>query len=345
MFFKCKKCNKTWQYPIEKCPECFSLLEKIKPGDSKVVGISKVTTPTLLHPSVPYFTLVLEDDKGNRWVQKSSQEYQIGQEFKKDILINEGAVSICRIKYDFREAMEETICLLGGVALDGNSKVLVLPTLEAPTHPYFRDNTSPQFLEAVFEILSDKGVKPENIRTGGQSFGEMPIEDIAQKSQILESCQKFKIMPFDLSKGVFIKKENNGFNFEIADEALKSDLVISLAALKIGKTSASDNILKLLKKENYLGLKYLHTRKEIKDNLAKIMPKILSLGEANSVQKCNKLTTFLGVSLASFKADNLDRVFGEIVSSVPDEIKELKIESIPVSGRTIEELKYEADKF
>ena len=73
MFFQCPKCNKVWQYPMEKCPECFLDLERIKSKNIKVIGVSKVTIPTMPHPNVPYFVLLLEDENGNKWVHKSEK--------------------------------------------------------------------------------------------------------------------------------------------------------------------------------------------------------------------------------------------------------------------------------
>jgi len=345
MFYRCPKCHRVWQYPIEKCPDCFSALEKIKSEKIKVAGVSKVTTPTHLHPQTPYFVLLLEDKKGNRWVQKSKKEYQIGQEFPEKESRDKNAVSVWRIKYDVSEAIEKTVQLLGGLNLSQNSKVLVLPTLVLPVHSYFRENTSPEFLEAVFKFLLEKGVRLENIRAASQSFDEVPIGAAAQKSQILEVCQKFNILPQDLSQGKFVKKTENEFGFEISEEIFNADLIINLAVLKIGKATAGENILKVLRKENYLGLKYLYSEKEIKENLKKVLPQYLTLGEANFVQKPDKFTTFLGLVLASFNPLNLDRVFGEITMNLSEELRGLKIENIPIAGREIEELKYDAGKF
>ena len=59
-FYQCTKCKKTWQYPLEKCPECFLDLKENKGNTFKVIGVSKVSIPTILHPKTPYFVLVLE---------------------------------------------------------------------------------------------------------------------------------------------------------------------------------------------------------------------------------------------------------------------------------------------
>ena len=151
MFYQCPKCKKIWQYPIEKCPECFLELERKKSEEIKVIGVSKVTIPTMLHPKVPYFVLVLEDEKGNKWVQKSAKEYKIGDLFKVESCTDRGAVAIWRIKYDILEGIEKVVELIGGMNITQDSKILILPTLIAPVHPYFAENTSPQFLENIIK--------------------------------------------------------------------------------------------------------------------------------------------------------------------------------------------------
>jgi len=340
-FFQCPKCKKKWQYPIEKCPQCFEDLIRMRPEKIKVIGVSKSTAPTLFHPFVPYFVLLLEDEKGNRWVQKSQKEYKIGQDFKITPASEKNAVAVWKIKYDILEGLEMVEKLISGIGnLTEKKKILILPSLTIPNHPHLRDNTSPEFLEAVLKFLIEKGAKTEKIKVASQSFDEIPIESTAVKSQLVEICQKFNITPLDLAKGDFLKKEKDGFNFEISKEIFDSDLIINLPILKIGKMSASENILKLIKKENYLGLKYLHPEEEILENLNKVLPNFLTLAEANYVQKPNKLVGFLGLILASFNVLHLDRVFAEITLNTPEELKKIEIKNIPIVGREIEELKY-----
>lgn len=352
MFHQCPKCKRVWQYPIEKCPDCFSVLEKINSKRAKVVGVSRVSIPTIFHSKVPYFVLVLEDEKGNKWVQKSVKEYKIGQEFKIESGQNKNAVAIWRVKYDISEGIEQITQILEEISIKDNSKVLILPTLVLPTHPYLRDNTSPEYLSAVLEFLLGKGVKAENIKIAAQSFNEISVGASAQKSQLLEVCQRFKVLPLDLAETNFVKKEVGNTTFELSEEVFNSDFVLNLPLLKMGRASATENILKFLKKENYLGLKYLYSDKEIIENLilassppsrsGPILPRIFTLAEAEMVQKSDKYTLFLGILLASFNSLNLDRVFFEITQekNLPEILKKIKIESIPILGRKIEEVSF-----
>jgi len=340
MFYQCPECKKIWQQPVGKCPECFILLERMPAGKAKVIGLSKVIIPSLAHPKVPYFAVLLEDETGNRWAQKSFKEYKIGEKFS--VSENGGGdprtVAIWRIKYDIMEAVEKIVGSLGGVEIDGRTKVLIIPALNSPKHSYFAENTSPEFLEETIKFLLAKGALTENIKVGSQSFNDIPIEASAQKSGLLDVCLNFKIMPFDLAKGNFEKKGD----LEIAGEVFKADLIVNLPILKIGQAGSCENLFKFLKKENYLGQKYLYSQKEILGNLKKYLPQVLTIAQADNVQKPDKFVRYLGLALAGFDALAVDRVFNDITSNgpLPEMLSGVKIEEIPVVGRTVEEAKF-----
>ncbi|MBZ9569650.1 hypothetical protein KJA16_01880, partial [Patescibacteria group bacterium] len=156
MFYQCPKCKKNWQYPIEKCPDCFLKLERVSSGKIKVIAVSRVNISTPLHPKAPYFVLLLEDEKGRKWVQKSIKEYKAGSEFKIEKADEDkNAVAIWRVKYDILEAIEKVVSLIGKI--NPVSKTLILPTLIAPRHPYFAQNTSPEVLNQLIKFLIQRG--------------------------------------------------------------------------------------------------------------------------------------------------------------------------------------------
>lgn len=306
-------------------------------------GASKVGITTLLHPTVPYHVLVLEDDQGNFWGHKSEKEYQIGAEFAVEESGDPEAVAVWRVKYDQKEAIGKTLDLVGGLSVAADSKIVVLPTLEKASHSYFRDNTSPEFLAAILELLLEKGAKIENIAVAGQSFGDLPIGAMAQKSGLIAICQKFGIAPLDLSEGEF---EKTG-KFEISKTILTADIFINLALEKMGRASACQNLFCVLKKENYLGQKYLSSEAEIARDLAPLLKKMIVIGEAEFVPRSNKLAVFLGLALASKSALNLDRIFNEIAQSfkIPEIVKDIDLASVPLAGRSIKEVQYQAEIF
>lgn len=319
-------------------------------------GAAKVNIATLFHPNVPYHVLVLEDESGNFWSHKSEKEYDLGDEFEVQANSDPGAVAVWRVKYDHREAIGKALDLIGGTNIAADSKIAVLPTLEKASHSYFRDNTSPEFLSAVLELLADKGVKTENIVVAGQSFGDLPLGNLgtaakggspaaamAQKSGLIAACQKFGITPQDLSEGEF---EKNG-KFEISKTISDADVFINLAMEKMGRAAACENMLRVLKKENYLAQTYLSSEAQIVQELAPLLKNMVVIGEAEFVQRSNKIAVFMGLVLASKSAVNLDRVFGQIAQSlkISEIVKDKPIADIPVVGRSIKEVQYQAEIF
>ncbi|MDD5569186.1 MAG: hypothetical protein PHG23_02120 [Candidatus Pacebacteria bacterium] len=337
--YKCPKCGRIWQYPITLCPYCIIGLDRIESEQFKIIGSSKVSIPTIMHPHVPFSALIVEDENKNKWAFKSAEEKNIGEQMEFTPNDNENAVAIWRVKYDFADTVKKAVELLGGLNLNENSKILILPTLSSLSYSYMRENTSPEFLDGVLKFLFSKNIKPENIKIGSQSFDETPIEAIAQKSGLLGACLKNKITPIDLAKKNFIKLGE----FQISEEAAKADLVLNLSILKIGAAKTTENIFRIMKKENYLSQKYLRSEKEIADELSKILPNSVSLGEAETVQKETGYLVFLGLILASKNHLNLDRVFNAVTAAknLPETIKEIQLGQIPIIGRQIADVKFD----
>ena len=351
MFYQCQNCKKTWQYPLKKCPDCFLELKRMKSEKIKVVGISKTNIPTIYHPETPYFVLVLEDDNGNRWTHKSIKEYKIGDEFALKTVKDKNAVAVWRTKYDNLETIEKLVYLLGGIKIDESSKILILPTLLSPKHPYLAQNTSPQFLESMIKYLLQNNADSKNIKVASQSFGNFAIEASAQKSRLLQVCLESKVNVVDLSKTNFAKKEKNNILFEISEQAFNNDIVINLPIMKLDPKvkirGAAENVLKFLKKESYLSLKYLHDYQKLIAEIHGILPDYLTIAEAETIQKTTGHTALLNLALASFNSFNLDRIFAEItmIENLPERFKSIKIQDIQIVGRQIKELKYDAERF
>ena len=348
-FYKCPKCKKTWQYPLEKCPECFLNLERFESKNLKVIGISRVLIPSPMHSKVPYFVLLLEDENGNKFVQKSMREHKIGDKFEIKASQNKNSVAIWRVKYDLYEAIEKIISLLGGLKVNQNSKILILPTLVSVSHPHLRENTHPEVLRELIKILIEKGAKTENIKVAGQSHSETPIEAMAKKSQILSVCQEQKIEFLDLGKRNFKRIEKGDLVFEVSEEVFKNDLVINLPILKLdsklGVKGAMENLLRFWKKESFLGQKYLYGDEELILKFKNALPEILTIADGTIIPKSTGEAVILDLMLGSFNPLNLDRVFAEIAMiPLPEYLKSIKIEEIPISGREIGEVQWQLEK-
>jgi hypothetical protein len=333
-FFKCSKCERVWQYPLSECPFCLSELKKMPAEKSKVVSVSKVSMPTIRHPQIPYFSAIIEDENQNKWVHKSINEINEGDELVFEKTTDKNAVAIWRFKYDYEEAFSKAIELIGGLNLSGDSKVLILPSLFSANHPYFRENTSPQLLTGVLEFLKNKGVA--NIKIASQSFSELPIEAMADKSGLLKACLENNITPIDLSKTNFVKQGE----FEISEEVQNADIVLNLGMLKAGSAKATENIFRVLKKENYLGQKYLKSEKQIATEMVGVLPNMISIGEAEYIQDREGFISFLGLIFASYNPLNLDRIFNEAIKEekLSDILDGIEASNIQTAGRNLKEL-------
>lgn len=336
-FFKCSKCERVWQYPLSECPFCMVELQRMPSEKSKVVSVSKVSMPTIRHPQIPYFSAIIEDENQNKWVHKSTNEINEGDELVFEKTTDKNAVAIWRFKYDYEEAFLKAVELISGLNLSVDSKVLILPSLFSANHPYFRENTSPQFLSGVLEFLKNKGVT--NIKIASQGFSELPIEAMAEKSGLLKVCLKNNIMPIDLAKTNFIKQGD----FEISEEIANADIVLNLGMLKAGSAKATENIFRVLKKENYLGQKYLKSEKQIASEMINALPNMINVGEAEYIQDREGFIVFLGLIFASYNPLSLDKIFNEIIQekNLTDILDGTEVNNIQTVGRNIKELQFD----
>jgi len=83
MYSHCVTCNKSWNFPVEKCIFCGEIVENVEECSIyKVFGFSEVQVPSVENEKVPYFVYFLIDKKGNKIFRKSFNRYQIGDIFK-----------------------------------------------------------------------------------------------------------------------------------------------------------------------------------------------------------------------------------------------------------------------
>ena len=117
----------------------------------KVIGVTKVSIPSPMHPIVPYNVLLLEDEHGNRMPRKTIKDYSIGDKFIEEKAKTENAVSIVRVKYDVYDAIENALELIN-FNVEKNSKVLVKPSIVFPAYPYQGINTNPKTVDAIITL-------------------------------------------------------------------------------------------------------------------------------------------------------------------------------------------------
>lgn len=82
MIWECKKCNRRWYYPVERCIFCRTNLSEISSTKFIVKGVTEVLIPSSEHDIVPYYELLLEDNFGNLYIRKSFKNFQIGDVIK-----------------------------------------------------------------------------------------------------------------------------------------------------------------------------------------------------------------------------------------------------------------------
>ena len=108
----CEKDNKKWLYPIEKCIYCKGPITKQISRKAKVIGITKVNIPSPLHPIIPYYVILLEDEYGNNLPKNTMKEYKIGEIYELKLATRDDAVKITKRTYDGEEYPKDSLKLV-----------------------------------------------------------------------------------------------------------------------------------------------------------------------------------------------------------------------------------------
>lgn len=335
MFYQCPQCKKTWQFPVGKCADCFVDIVPMSSKTIKVIEVCESTIPTLVHPKVPYYVLLLEDEHGNKWSHKSVKKYSVGDLFETPSIADKNSVALWTHRYDINETVSKINDLLGGINPSGK-KVLILPTLLTADHPYLRVNIFPETLEAVIKLLAANGAG--EIKVGGQSFTELSLETMAAKSQIADVCQRNNVSFIDLSKEKFVPKGD----IEISQLAYDSDLVINLAIMKMGEVSATRNLAVLIQKDSLFETIRMKGEEGLMKEAIKELPEILTIADAVEILDTSRVCRYFNLFLAGYNSLNVDRIFYEATNQKypPPILSAISVETIKTAGRQVEEIKY-----
>ena len=308
----------------------------------KVIGASKVFLPSVMHPETPYFVLLLEDEHQNKWAHKSVKEYKIGDTFAVESAKTKDAVAIWRIKYNLEYALSKILELLNGIKINANSKIVILPTISEPKHPYLLKNTSPELLTEVIKLLRAKGAESQNIKVAGQNVNKFGFDKIIQKSELKSVCEQYEIECVNLAEGKFVKKSFENNTLSVSEIATNPDIIINLPIVKLndrdGIEGASKNILQLLEKPLQPG----DDLKNILSSLQSMLPATLNIAQADRITKSNGFISYLGLALASFSSQNMDKTILGICmkDKSPDYLSGVDTNKIEIVGRQIKEVKY-----
>jgi len=350
----CKKCNKKWIYPVEKCIYCKGPIEKIVGATANVVGFTKVFVPSPMHPIVPYNIIILEDENGNRIPKKTMREYKIGDRYEEKTSGNGHAVSIVKTKYDVAEAVKKALMLIEWKPKKG-AKILIKPNMEEAAYPYQAITTNPAVLEAVIQILKEQGVSSENITVAEQPNPGVDSKKALERSELGAVCEKHSIRFVNLAETEFETKTVDKYEFEISKEVLSKDIIINIPVLKtnsmIVASGALENMRRCLSNRSQEALMKGNPLEALA-YLQKALPKYITLGDATiGMQGDGPLQSgepaFLNLVLASRDPVALDKVFCELgmlptapYLKIAAQADIGQIENIEIVGDELEAIKY-----
>ena len=344
----CKKCNKKWIYPIEKCMYCKGPITKQKGSELKVFGITKVSIPSPKHPIIPYNILLLEDEFGNKMPKKTMKDYKIGDVYEQQKATTESAVAVVKVKYDIFESIKDSLDLLN-LKLS-KEKILIKPSIIASAYPYQAVDTNPEFLDALIRVLFEQGISKEDILVAEQSLIGSDVMEAAARCGILETCKKHGVVFADISKGPFEEIESDGYNFNVFKDALGRKIInapIMKTNFQLGISGALENLSRLADEKTQRKM-YFDDIEETLPGLASCL-EVLTIADAtNGMQGQGPLgigePAFLNLVLSSKNPSALDSVFCEsAMLPIPNYVKKcvkIEIKNIEIVGNELDALKY-----
>jgi len=72
---------------------------------------------------VPYSVLLLQDEFGNAWAQKSDDAQPIGVALEMKSSAAPDAVAIIKTKFSAKESITQALALIGGIQYDRDAKI------------------------------------------------------------------------------------------------------------------------------------------------------------------------------------------------------------------------------
>ncbi len=320
--------KRKWMYPVKRDIHTKGKIVKQISKKAKVIGITKVNIPSPLHPIIPYYILLLEDEYGNRMPKKTMKERKIGENYEIKPAKSDGAVIITKIKYDLKEYLKESLDLLHDYDISPEDKILIKPSIIEPAYSYQAVATNPNLLDALINILKEKGVT--DIIVAEQSMLGNDTAEAAKKSEILDVCKKNGVNFVDLAKAEYVEKEFDGFKFNVAKELFERK-IINLPVMKtnsqIGISGAMENMLRVGDAETQKRMFAGDIEKTL-PRLLKVLPSFLTIGDATIGMQAQGPTSlgepaFLNMVFVSRDPVALDAVFAEMGSlEIPAYVKE-----------------------
>lgn len=117
---------------------------------------------------------------------------------------------------------------LGGSAIEKNSRVLIKPNLLGPAQPDQAMLTHPLIVRAAAEYVLDKGARPQI--SDSPAMGT--FEKVLKESGIKEALKGLDVEFREFRSSVAIDAGEPFKKIELAEDALKADIIINLPKLK-----------------------------------------------------------------------------------------------------------------
>ncbi|MDP6648242.1 MAG: DUF362 domain-containing protein [Candidatus Woesearchaeota archaeon] len=324
----CERDDKVWLYPIERCIYCKGPITKQKSRKAKVIGITKVNIPSLMHPIIPYNIILLEDEYGNKMPKKTMKDYNIGEDYIVEKAKTENAVIIKKVKYDLGESLRSSLELLKFYDIGENDKVIIKPSIIEPAYGYQAVATNSKILDALLPYLKENGVKDvvvaEQAMIGNDTLAS------AKKSGILDVCKKHNVNFVDLRKCEYVEKVVDGFIFKIAKDFFDRK-IINIPVMKtnsqLGISGAAENMLRVADEGTQKRM-FADDIEKTLPRLLKTLPNFLTIGDAIIGLQGQGPTllgepAFLNLLFVSKDPVALDTIFVEMgLLPTPEYIKE-----------------------
>jgi|ETNmetMinimDraft_2_1059921.scaffolds.fasta_scaffold00465_11 uncharacterized protein (DUF362 family) len=280
-----EKSGKKWIYPVEEDIYTHEKIKKIVSNKAKVVGFTKVSIPSPLHPIIPYNVLILEDEHGHKMPKKVMKDYKIGDTYEDASSDKDNAFAIVKLKYDYDEAVDEVFELIGGIDITPKQKILIKPNLSVPGNAYLGTCTNDKTIDALLTYLINKGAKPANITIAEQSFF-LPFEKTIAKTGILEVVKKHNVKLVNIADTKFEEKQEREFTLNISRIVDEHDVLINVPVIKtdmvLGMDGSFENLTRFLNKESYEQLaKDPQKAVMALAVLPKLLPSFITLGDAS----------------------------------------------------------------
>ena len=235
-YYRCKKCKKSWIYPLTVCIFCGGKVRPEMVDDAKFSGQTKVYVPSPDHKEVPYSTQLFENE-GHRFFRKTFSEENGNCEVKEKGEGKCSRVAVVKTKYDPMVATVGAMSLISDDILDSIETVLVKPNLALVREGDSGIVTNPRVVAGVLEYLINKrGILAKNIVVAESSVLGFSTEAACKKSGLSEVCNEYRVKFLNLSEAEYVNKkvdyEGKIYKFGVAKKIYEVDLVINVPVIK-----------------------------------------------------------------------------------------------------------------